>query len=200
MTILRTRLSDHITRGSRGGPTKPDRRIVRDGSGRIARIIYLNDLLPHRYDISYGMKFKDDFEEVLSCYHVIHGGGYEGFLHKDWNDYEATAGNSAVELISGTTYRLQRKYTFGAAACFRDIAYPVADTVVIRNAGGGVLSHTLDEETGIATVPSGTPAYWTGEFDVPVTFADDAMDTIELNGVDGDELLGLPSLLLEELP
>jgi uncharacterized protein (TIGR02217 family) len=200
MTLLRTRLSDHITRGSRGGPTKPDRRIVRDGSGRIAKIVYLNDLLPHRYDISYGMKLKADFEEVLACYHVIHGGGYEGFLHKDWNDYEATEDNSAVELISGTTYRLQRKYTFGAANCFRDIVYPVADTVVIYSSLGAVLSHTLDEETGIVTVSSGSPSYWSGEFDVPVTFADDAMDSIELNGIDGDELLGLPSVRLEELP
>jgi uncharacterized protein (TIGR02217 family) len=197
MTILRTRLSDHITRGSKGGPTKPDRRVIRDGAGRIVRIVYLNDVLPHRYDISYGMKLKSDFEDVLACFHVVHAGGYEGFLHKDWNDYEADEGNSALALVSGSTYRLQRKYTFGGATCLRTISYPVEATLQVYSAADALLSHTFDQGTNLVTV-TGTPAYWVGEFDVPVTFLDD-MDNIDLDGIDGDELLGMPSVRLEEL-
>jgi uncharacterized protein (TIGR02217 family) len=197
LTILRTRLSDRITRGSRGGPTKPDRRVLRDGAGRIVRIIYLNDVLPHRYDISYGMKLKADLEEVLACFHAVHASGHEGFLHKDWNDYEATQSNSALELVSGSTYRLQRRYTFGAATCLRDISYPVESTMQVYSAGDVLLPHTFSQVTNLVTV-TGAPAYWLGEFDVPVTFLED-LDTIELNGLDGDELLGLPSVPLEEL-
>jgi uncharacterized protein (TIGR02217 family) len=197
MTVLRTRLSDHITRGSKGGPTKPDRRVIRDGAGRIVRIVYLNDVLPHRYDLSYGMKLKADFEDVLACFHVVHAGGYEGFLHKDWNDYEASESNSALQLVSGSTYRLQRKYTFGSATCLRTISYPVEDTLQVYSAADALLSHTFDPGTNLVTV-TGTPAYWVGEFDVPVTFLDD-MDNIDLDGIDGDELLGMPSVRLEEL-
>ena len=58
----------------------------------------------------------------------------------------------------------------------------------------------MARDTGIATV-TGTPSYWVGQFDVPVTFVDDSIESIEIDGNpgEGSELLGLPSIRIEEL-
>lgn len=196
MTFLEARLSDDITRKSKGGPTVPGRTKIYTHTGKLKQNFTSSTAL-HKYDLSYGIKTKADFEEVLAAYHVVLLTPYEGFRHKDWNDYQADEDNSTLTLISGTTWQLQRKYVFGGVTLKRDITKPVAG-VAVYNAGGGLLTGTVDTTLGTFT-GAGTPAYWVGEFDVPVTFSDDALDSIELDGIDGDELLGLPSIRLEEI-
>lgn len=202
MTFLYLPLSDRIMRGSRGGPTMPARRKTYGADGWLKRQNFVSSLRPHRYDISYGIQHRSDFEEVLSCYHVVNGTPYEGFLFRDPNDHRATTTNSALSLVTGSQYQLRRKYTFGTSV-YRDIKCPDEPTVVVFNAGGTPLTLSdIDPETGIVTVSSGTPSYWVGEFFVPVTFEDDAMDTVEIDGLAGDEdteLSGLPSIRLVEV-
>jgi len=201
LPFLESRLSDGITRGSRGGPTIPGRTKAYSPGGRLTQN-FLSGTRLHKYDISYGIKLKTDFEEVLSAFHVLMGTPYAGLRHKDWNDYRATATNSTLTLVSGTTWQLQRKYVFGGITCKRDIQKPNAG-VEVYSAGGVLLSSAIDTTTGLATIASGTPAYWIGTFDVPVTFADDSIENIDIDGyadVDGEgELLGLPSVKLEEI-
>ena len=203
MTLLFERLSTEITRGSRGGPTQPARKVLYGSDGWVRKQNFISLFRPHRYDISYGIRFRRDFEEVLACYHVVMGTPYDGFLIRDPNDYRATSTNSALLLVTGSQYQLRRKYTFGSTSIYRSITKPCDGTVAVFTAGGVQLTLTdVDTETGIVTVASGTPAYWTGEFDVPVTFADDAMDTVEFEGIAGDEdteLSGLPSIRLIEV-
>jgi hypothetical protein len=71
---------------------------------------------------------------------------------------------------------------------------------VYRN--GGAISPSIDYTTGIVTISghTGGDTYtWAGDFDVPVAFADDAMDDIELTGMAGAEFLGVSSINLEEI-
>jgi uncharacterized protein (TIGR02217 family) len=201
MAILMQQLSDAVARKSRGGPTQPARRQVFGADGWLRKQNFVSLTRPHRYDISYGIRRKRDFEEVLAAYHVVMGAPYEGFLFRDWNDYQASATNSALQSLGGGQYQLQRKYTFGSSV-YRDISKPEVPTVAVYSAGGSALSITeVDAETGIVTLAAGTPAYWTGRFFVPVTFADDSMENIEIDGYEGadGELQGLPSIKLVEV-
>lgn len=200
MALLYEVMPDDITRGSKGGPTMPGRTKTYTAAKKLKQNFVSGTRL-HVYDYGYALRRKADFELLLGVFHVVFGGAYDGFLHKDWNDYRATSTNSALSLISGTNYQLQRKYTFGAATVTRDIQCPLDGSVAVYSAGGVLLGSTVDPETGIASVPSGTPAYWTGFFYVPVTFMDDAMENIEVDGYMGqdNELHGLPSIKLEEI-
>lgn len=198
LPFLEARFSDAIARGSRGGPSIAGRTKVYTASGRLSQD-FLTTRRLHRYDVSHGIKTRDDFEEVLAAYHVLMGTPYAGMRFKDWNDYRVTRELSALAHVAGTTWQLQRKYSFGASSTLRDVQKPVAGTVAVFNALGTLLTATVDATTGIVTVPAGTPDSWQGEFDVPVTFADDAMDSIEVDGIAGAELKGLPSIKLEEI-
>jgi hypothetical protein len=55
-----------------------------------------------------------------------------------------------------------------------------------------------DSTTGRVTLASGTPAYWTGTFNVPVTFADDQWLT-EIETSPAGPMLICPSNKLEEV-
>jgi uncharacterized protein (TIGR02217 family) len=201
MAILMTPITDAVARRSRGGPTQPARRLLFGADGWLRKQNFIATTRPHRYDISYGIKRKADFEAVLACWHVVMGAPYDGFLMRDWNDYRATAANSALAHVTGNQWQLQRTYHFGSSV-FRDITKPKAGAAVY-NAGGSPLTiNDLDVETGIVTLASGTPATWAGEFYVPVTFLDDSMENIEIDGYEGPdgELQGLPSIKLIEVP
>lgn len=197
MAFLEQRLSDAISRGSKGGPrTSRNKTYVQ--SGKLKQQFNWTRPL-HRYDISFGIKTKEDFEEVRAFWMVVmFGGPYEGFRYKDWGDYQATTATGRLTLITGSTWQLKRRYTRGAASYDRTITKPVAGTVVVYDAGGTPLVATVDATTGIATV-TGTPASWAGEFDVPVQFEDDELDAIGLDGTPDDELQELTSIVLEEL-
>lgn len=171
MAFLEQRIDSKIERGAKGGPTNPGRVKAYTRSGKLSQGFHASMPI-HRYDVSHGIRSKADFQRVLDLWYVVNFTPYVGFRFKDHRDYQATQSNSALTLISGTTYQLQRAYTFGASTFLRDIFKPVTGTVVVYNAGGTPLTATIDYTTGIATVPSGTPAKWAGEFDVPVTFTD----------------------------
>ncbi|HEX7042111.1 MAG TPA: hypothetical protein VF189_02585, partial [Patescibacteria group bacterium] len=61
---------------------------------------------------------------------------------------------------------------FGGITFKRDITKPVSGTVTVYDASDVVLTATIDTTTGIATINTGTPSYWIGEFDLPMTFTD----------------------------
>lgn len=194
--FLEENISDAVARGSRGGP-RSSRTKVYTQSGRLSQNFNWSRPL-YAFDISYGIKTVENFEEVLALFHIVmFGGPYEGFRMRYWNDYRATRDKSALRNVGGSVWQLQRLYSKGAYTYARDIAKPRAGAV-IYDASGAPLTASVDTTTGLATV-TGTPASWEGTFDVPVTFVDDALDSIELDGIAGHELSGLPSIKLEEL-
>ncbi len=165
------RLDTKITRGALGGPRAFGRTKLYGSGGQLIQN-FTNAMPVHVYDVSHGVRSARDFDLLLSMFYVVMFTPYIGFRFKDWRDFLGTATNTALELVTGTTYQLQRKYTVASSTFLRDIKKPVSGTVVIYNAGGTPLTATIDYTTGIADV-TGTPSYWTGEFDVPVTFTDD---------------------------
>jgi uncharacterized protein (TIGR02217 family) len=170
MAFLESRLDTKITHGCSFYIDQPNRTMLRRSGGKLKQIFGAS--LPiHRCDLSHGVRSRADFQTILDLFYVVMFTPYEGFRVKDWRDFIATATNSALELVSGSDYQLQRKHTFGGVTFLRDITKPVASTVKVYNASNVELASTVDYETGIATV-TGTPAYWTGEFDIPMTFSD----------------------------
>jgi uncharacterized protein (TIGR02217 family) len=170
MAFLEQRLDSKIEHGAKGGPTNPGRVKAYTRSGKLSQGFYASMPI-HRYDVSHGIRNKADFQRVLDLWYVVNFTPYEGFRFKDHRDYQGTRANTALTLVSGSTYQLQRAYTFGASTFLRNIYKPVEETVIVYDADGDVLDSTVDYTTGIATV-TGTPDSWAGEFDVPVTFTD----------------------------
>ncbi len=178
MTFLESRISSRITRGALGGPTVPGRTKTYLPNGQLQQDFTATAAL-HKYEISLGLLTRDEHLGALNLWYVVNLTPYEGFRFKDWRDFEATQANSKLTLITGSTYQLQRKYTFGGIDLLRDITKPVSAGVVVyrtRSAVVSVASASIDYTTGIATISGhvgGDTYTWTGEFDVPVTFTDD---------------------------
>lgn len=157
-----------------------------------------------RYDVSYGIKTLADFEAVRAAFYVVMFTPYTGFRFRDWNDYQLNAGNSTLTLVSGTSWQINRFYSFGGVGFNRRIIKLVGTPAILRLRSGvtSTVTATVNANTGVATITdhvSGDTYSAVGEFDVPVTFVDDALDGVELDGNWNAVLQNLPSIKLEEL-
>lgn len=198
MAFLEARINSRIERGAQGGPTNRGRVKVYTVGGNLRQQFGWTRPLSE-WDISHGMKTPADAEELLALWHVVNFTPFIGFRFRDWSDYRATAANSALRLISGTTFQLQRAYTFASQTFKRDIVKPdPAVAIQVLDAGGTALTATVDYTTGQVVVASGTPATWVGFFDVPVTFADNEWVT-QLEASAAGPLIVTPTIKLEEL-
>lgn len=196
MAFLEQRIDSRIERGARGGPTNAGRLKPYLASGALRQVFTWAQAL-HSYDVSHGCRDAADLESLRSLWWVVNFTPYDGFRFRDWRDYRGVKGTTALRQITSTTYQLQRTYTFGGITVTRDIVKPVAG-VQVYNSSDSLLTSSLDTTTGIATVATGTPSYWTGEFDVPVTFADN--EWIEdTESTSAGALPILPTIKLEEL-
>jgi uncharacterized protein (TIGR02217 family) len=167
-TILAQRLDSKIERGATRRVMHPSRTKVYSADGQLKQN-FPSSRLKHIFDVSHGVRSQADYMEVLSAFYAVMGTPRSGLLFKDWADYQGTILNTGVVLITGSTWQLERLYTFGSVTYRRKITRPRTG-VVVYDAGGSPLTASVDTATGIATV-TGTPAKWAGEFDVPVTFA-----------------------------
>lgn len=204
MAFLEQRLHDGVARGSQGGPIGSRIKTYLPNGQLQQQFNYSRPL--HRYDISFGIKTAEDFEAIRALFYVVMFTPYEGFRMRDWNDYEATQSNSTLTNISGSTWQLQRLYTHGSTSFKRDIVKPESGSVTVYRTRAGVtssISATIATTTGIATISGhveGDTYTWAGRFDVPVTFQDDdALASIELDGLEVALLQGLPSIMIEEV-
>jgi uncharacterized protein (TIGR02217 family) len=203
MAFYEHRLPIDVNRRTRGGPGMP-RTKVRVESGRLTQVFRRSKVLS-TYDLSYSMRRVADFERVRAMFYIVMGTPYQGFRIRDWHDYQLTQANSVLTFITGSTWQIYRRYSEGPAYFDRIIQKPVDASVVVyrtRSAVVSTASATVDSTTGIATISGhvgGDTYTCTGLFDVPVTFADDTMDGIEIDGFEGDLLQALPSVPLEEI-
>jgi len=145
-----------------------------------------------RYDAGVGLRSLDDIETLIAFFEARQGQLY-GFRWKDWTDYkscaaraEPAAGDQPVAVGDDVTaaFQLIKRYRSGAHLYDRPIAKPVAGTV--RLALGDVpqregVDFEVDATTGIVTFahpPDGGARITAGfEFDVPVRFATDRIET-----------------------
>lgn len=88
---------------------------------------------------------------------------------------QAAGGSFALTTLTASV-QLKKTYTLGSQSTIRPIVKPVSATVY---ANGVAKAGTLDTTTGLFTPTSAWTAAdvvtWTGEFDVPVTFASDEL-------------------------
>ncbi|MES2959806.1 MAG: DUF2460 domain-containing protein [Pseudomonadota bacterium] len=202
MAFLEHRISVAITRGSRGGP-RSDRVKAYTRSRHLSQDFGSSRLL-QGYDVSYGIKTLRNFEEIRDLFYVVMGGAYEGFRYKDWNDFRLAYDNSTLTLISGSDWQIGRLHTAGAGSFARSVHKLVAAPTIRRDRSGALstASATVDVNTGIATISGhveGDVYSALGEFDVPVTFSDNVLDTIEVDGNLTKLMQRLPSIRLEEI-
>ena len=159
----------------------------------------------HEMNLSYRARPKSDYQLLLDFFYVVFGGAYIGFRVKDWTDFQLTRANSTLTFITGTTWQLQRKHTVASLTILRDIKKPVSASVLIyrtRSAVETLATASIDYTTGIVTVTghvAGDTYAATGEFDVPMTFANDSWVTSLEVSTDNLWLAPEP-ILLEEVP
>lgn len=172
--FIEERLLDCVAYGTTGGPTWLTRRI-----GLKSGIIRRNPMRSrpsYRFHLLYKNLQPEHHEEVIDAFNASMG-GVHSFRLKDWADFEVTA--EALPVF-GTgaeqTVQLAKIYAFGGQAISRPIRKPVLDTVTMT-ADGAPLAAVIDYTTGEATftAASGDILRWSGEFDVPVMFADDEL-------------------------
>ena len=196
MAFLESRMSARIERGAKGGPTNRGRRKVYSTSGKMNQVFEWSAPISE-FDISHGILLPDGYAEIEAMWHVIHFTPYSGFRFRNWADYQAVKANTTLTNIVSNTYQLQRKHTFASITYKRNIYKPNAG-VTVYDSSDVACTASVNTATGIATVTSGTPSYWIGTFDIPVTFKDNDL-MMRLDGTTSNLLLVADSIILEEI-
>ena len=171
MTFLEARIRECVTEQTVFEVDHPSRVKVYATGARLEQV-FGNTPPVHRVDLAFGIRSKADFQACIDAFYVVMFTPYTGLRVKNWNDYQATKANSTLTQVSGTTYQLQRKHVFGSITLKRNIYKPVSGHVAVYDASDNFLSSTPSYTAGTVVVSSGTPSYWIGEFDLPMTFSD----------------------------
>ncbi|MBW7921206.1 MAG: DUF2460 domain-containing protein [Rubellimicrobium sp.] len=142
-----------------------------------------------RYDAGLGLRSLDDVAELVAFFEA-RAGELHGFRWKDWADFKSSLPGSEVtpfdQIIGrgGTVFRLMKRYASGPGEWLREITKPVPGTVKVAVSGDALqegVDFSADHATGIVTLaraPKGDAVVTAGfEFDVPVRFATDRIQT-----------------------
>ena len=190
MAFHEVRFPANLSFGSVGGPERRTE-IVTLANGFEER----NTPWQHsrrRYDAGVGLRSLNDVETLIAFFEA-RTGQLHGFRWKDWSDYKSCAPLSTPapedQLIGigdgvTTAFQLQKTYLSGLQSYTRPILKPVAGTVVVAVAGDPKvesLEFSVNLGTGEVTfvlAPDlGTRVTAGFEFDVPVRFDADAIQT-----------------------
>ena len=208
MAFHEIRFPANLSFGSVGGPERRTE-IVTLQNGHEER----NTPWAHsrrRYDAGVGLRSLDDVETLIAFFEA-RGGELNGFRWKDWSDYKSCPASRAptpLDQILGvgdgerTVFQLQKTYRSGLQSYTRPIVKPVAGTVLIAVAEDPkveTLEFSIDVATGLVTFVD-APALGTQisagfEFDVPVRFATDRIQTSVASFQAGD----IPSVPILEV-
>lgn len=201
MSFFENRLPERLSFGARGGPAFSTEVVKTQGGQRSSNRNWLFPL--HRFDVSHGVKSEEDFDEIRSFFYNV-SGQFDGFRFKDWADYKANR-QPLTTITLGTSYQLNRQYVRGSRTFNRPIYKPVSGTIVVyRN--GSVIAPAVSTTTGVVSITGHTGGdfyTWSGEFDIPVAFTSDILETVIENktgsGGTSDFLISWPSIQLEEI-
>lgn len=183
MFLETPRFPDDIAEGSGGGPGFKTN--VFESHGGEEQRTQVWSLLRGKYDVSYGIRNKEDMDLVRAFFINVRGRAL-GFRFKDWGDYELV--NELIGVGDGvqTVFRLTKTYA-GGNPYVRRIFKPRAETVVVRVAGVTqtlTTDYTLDATTGTITWEAGSIPADTEEvrvdceFDIAARFDTDAMASV----------------------
>ncbi|RVV99004.1 TIGR02217 family protein [Mesobaculum littorinae] len=186
MAFHEVRFPADVSRGSMGGPERRTEIVTLANGFEERNSPWAQSR--RRYDAGLGLRSLDDVARVVAFFEA-RGGQLHGFRWKDWADHTSGLPSQApgpedqvLGLGDGETqvFRLVKRYGDAAAEYVRDIAKPVAGTVVA--AVGGLpmregAGFEVDTQSGLVTFdrppPEGTEVTAGFAFDVPVRFDTD---------------------------
>ena len=180
-----------ISFGAQGGPGYRTDVVVVSSGAETRNVTWAQ--ARRRYDVSFAARLPTASDAVKAFFHNMQGRAH-GFRFKDWTDYSATASEGKFTLLTSTTFQAYKRYTSGSQTYDRIIQKGIATWSI--TGGSGV---SIDYNTGIVSVSSGTPTAWAGQFDVPCRF-----DTDELTGTIHDKsgtefIIGWDSIPIVEI-
>ncbi|MBN8629978.1 MAG: DUF2460 domain-containing protein [Rhodobacterales bacterium] len=145
-----------------------------------------------RYDAGVGLRSLNDVETLIAFFEA-RAGQLHGFRWKDWSDHKScaplatpAADDQTIGTGDGVTtvFQLQKTYLSGLQSYTRPVRKPVAGTVLVAIAGDQKIEaqeFSVNLETGEITfvlAPDLGARVTAGfEFDVPVRFDTDAIQT-----------------------
>jgi uncharacterized protein (TIGR02217 family) len=164
---------DYLGFDTVGGPGYSTE-IVTTVSGREQRnIVWARER--HRFDLSFTHRTQAERDEINSYFRRMRGRAI-GFRFLDPADHTATDELIGTGDSSTTVFQLRKAYSAGVVE-YREISKPRFGVVV--KVGGSIVSPTVDLASGrvtFAAAPaSGAVITWSGTFDVPVRFEQDAI-------------------------
>lgn len=160
----------YVARGATGGPSFSTNVVALASGAEKRNILWANSR--GKWNISTGIRTREQMLEVIAFFHVVKGRGYS-FRLKDWNDYDAS--DQVMIEITPTVWQLVKHYNIGGFEHVRIITKPVVGTVTVKIAGSPVAPAGIDHLAGQVTFASAPPSSPTAsfEFDVPVRFDTD---------------------------
>lgn len=198
--------------GSSGGPGHSTN-IIEVDSGQEERVVRWSGAR-RRYNAAYQVKDRDSLGELMDFYLARSGPAY-GFRFKDWSDYTTAANHRdapaatdvEIEVGDGATviFQLLKFYTSGPTTITRHLHKPVANTVVValdgvvKTEGVHYSVNTVTGEITFNTAPGVGVSITAGcEFDVPVRFADEMDEQIEIE-IEESGWGSIPTVTLVEI-
>ncbi|GFE49894.1 glycoside hydrolase family 24 [Roseobacter cerasinus] len=145
-----------------------------------------------RYDAGLGMRSLDDVETLIAFFEARFGQLF-AFRWKDWSDYRSAKPSldiTAFDQVIGTgdgvqtEFSLLKTYESGSHTYERPITKPVVGTALVGLDGAALVEasdYAIDHTTGVVTLaaaPAEGATVTAGfEFDVPVRFDTDRIQT-----------------------
>jgi uncharacterized protein (TIGR02217 family) len=170
------------------------------GGGEYRNRLWQNPL--RTFTVSYNARSRGRIEDEILTLIMETGGSYAAFRGRDWSDYQAT--DEPVGVIDGSTYYYRLSKSYGASVA-RRIYKPDAPTVTVKADGVLVDQETyfIDSVNGVVVFASkpaiGSVITWSGEFDVPIRFGDDAISTImQVQDIGAVGVVGLMEVRIRE--
>ena len=156
----------------------------------------------HSYDISMALRARESMQDDVVQLFAAAEGRLNGFRFKDWSDYQLSDELIGTGDGSTTTFAVIKSYTAGAVTYTRRLTKLVSTDLIVKVDGivkAEGADYTLYPNTGyvVFTSPVTTAKDVTvsGEFDVPVRFDVDTVET----AFDGYDSMVWDSLALVEI-
>lgn len=158
------------------------------------------DLFKHSFTLPLINKKQTEYLEELKSAFLAMGGPTDSFLTKDYSDYLALQEPLGTAPSGSTPVQLTKTYDFQGVAFYeRPITKPLsAGFVMYRN--GVPKAGTLDTLTGLFTPTTawgGGTLSWSGEFRVPVRFAEFSLSSTADNQHRGELVISGTCALVE---
>lgn len=146
------------------------------------------------WDISYGVKTKDNFNDVVKFFYARRGMA-RGFRFKDWSDFELEKQAIGIGDGANADFQIYKRYSSGGVDYDRELNKIVdgSEQVYVNNVLQIGANYDIDYNTGLITFtignipPNLSTVAVACEFDVPVRFNTDklnvTMKMVELGSI-----------------